>query len=148
MAYLDPSDVFLAGAAWPVLVPDDFPLEVAEPASFDHTEWAVIALARTDGLATLREARRSRFGRLIFGRPRRYALAAERLEALRRIAVEAWARPQGISLPALGAFIATGFTSAQLALLLSATGAMPAVAGGNTAVPAAIVSSAASGHLA
>ena len=129
MAYLDPSDVFSQACALPVLPPEDFMPEPAQPARFEQTEWTVIAMARQDSLATLREPRRSRLGRLILGQPRRYALTGERLEALRRLAVEAWRQPLAISLPALGAFIAAGFTSGQLSLLLSATGALPAMAG-------------------
>jgi len=128
VAYLDLSDVFLQANALSVPTPAEFATAAAEPASFERTEWAVIALARTDGLATLSAPERSKFGRLLFGQPRTYNLAAERLEALRRLAIEAWFRPLAISLPGLGAFIAAGFTSAQLALLLSATGALPAMA--------------------
>lgn len=115
-------------------MPDDFlsallePVIVEQPAGFERTEWAIIALARQDNLATLREPRQSRLGRLIFGRPRRYTLAGERLEALRRLAVEAWRKPHSISLPTLGAFISAGYSSAQLALVLSTTGAMPVMA--------------------
>ena len=131
MAYLDLSNVFLQADALAVPTPAEFSAVPAGPASFEHTEWAVIALARTDGMASLRASKRSKVGRLLFGQPRAYNLAAERLEALRRLAIEAWFRPLAISLPALGAFIAAGFTSAQLALLLSATGALPAMAGLN-----------------
>ena len=139
MAYFDPNYAFSSVAASPMQAPEDVlsqlggfaPAPVAsevEPSSFDHTEWAVITLARQDSLETLREPRRSRLGELIFGKPRHYTLAGERLEALRRIAVEAWRKPQNLSLQALGAFISVGFTSAQLALLLSTTGALPAMA--------------------
>ena len=128
MAYLDPADVFLQGNALPFAMPTDFLSEPVEPNSFEHTEWAVIALARQDGLSSLQEPRRSKVGRLLFGRPRSYTLAAERLEALRRLAVEAWHRPRDISVAALGAFISVGYTSAQLALLLSTTGALPVMA--------------------
>ncbi|MDP9055883.1 MAG: hypothetical protein M3N34_00925 [Pseudomonadota bacterium] len=136
MAYLDLSDVFLQGNALAVPTPAELSAAPIAPASFEHTEWAVIALARADGLATLRapgrsRLGRSRLGRLLFGQPRSYDLAAARLEALRRLAIEAWYRPLTISLPALGAFIAEGFTSAQLALLLSATGALRAMDGLN-----------------
>jgi len=145
VAYLDLSDVFFEANALPMAIPADFVGVPEEPASFEYTEWAVIAMARSDGLATLRAAKRSKVGRLLFGQPRRYNLAAERLEALRRLAIEAWFRPLAISLPALGAFIAAGFTSAQLALLLSATGALPAMAGLNAASADAVSSDAQEG---
>ena len=128
MAYLDTCNVFSYAATSPAAMPADLLPPPAEPQDFDHTEWTVIALARNDALATLREPRqRSTLGRMFLGRPRNYALAAERLEALRHVAVEAWRQPQAISLPALGRFIAVGFSAAQLRLLLSITGALPAL---------------------
>jgi hypothetical protein len=129
VAYLEPSDVFSQANAIPALWPEDFASEPAQDESFEPTEWAIISLARHDSLATLREPRRSRFSRLLFGQPRTYSLSGERLEALRSLAVEAWHRPLAISLPALGGFIAAGFSSAQLALLLATTGASRAMAG-------------------
>ena len=128
MAYLDLSNAFSQIVACPIQAPEDFQPAAVEPANFEHTEWAVIALARTDGLDTLHETPQSWIGRLMFGRPRTYTLAGERLEALRRMAVEAWRRPNTISLPTLGTFISVGFSSAQLALLLSTTGALPVMA--------------------
>lgn len=137
MAYLDPSDVFSNRATSPVLIPDDPEFTLIEPENFQPTEWAVISMARHDSLATLREPHRSRLGRLLFGQPRHYNLAAERLEALRWLAVEAWHQPREISLAALGGFIAQGFSNAQLALLLATTGASRAMAGQGAAPIAA-----------
>ncbi len=137
MAYLDLSDVFSQLAAVPVQAPQDFLPTPEEAASFQRTEWTVISLARLDGVATLHEPRRSRLGRILLGRPRSYMLSGERLEALRRLAVEAWHRPLAISLPTLGAFIAAGFSSAQLSLLLATTGALRAMAGQNASPDAA-----------
>lgn len=127
MAYLDSSQFFLPGNAVAIRMPADFLPAPIQPAGFERTEWAIIALARQDGLATLQPLRQSRLGRLIFGQPRSYALSGERLEVLRRLAVEAWHRPLAMSLPAIGAFMAAGFTSAQLKLLLSTTGALLAL---------------------
>ncbi len=134
MAYLDTSPVFSQSNALPVPMPEDFAPAATALASFDPTEWAVVSLARHDGVATLREPRRSRLGRLLFGLPRTYNLSGERLEALRRLAVEAWHQPLAISLPALGGFMAAGFTSGQLGLLLGTIGALRAMAG-ETAPP-------------
>ena len=136
MAYLDTSDFFSQGNALPVHMPEDFASTLVEPQGFAPVEWAVIRLARQDGVATLGEPRRSRLGRstlgrLLFGQPRTYSLSAERLEALRWLAVEAWHQPLAISLAALGGFMAAGFSSAQLALLLDTTGALRAMAGQN-----------------
>jgi hypothetical protein len=128
VAYLDTSDVFSQVNATSVTMPEDFGYAFTENESFAPTEWAVISLARHDGLATLQEPQRSRIGRLLFGQPRNYSLSGERLEALRRLAVEAWHQPLAISLPALGEFIAAGFNNAQLSLLLGTTGARRAIA--------------------
>jgi hypothetical protein len=129
MAYLDTSQVFSQRNAFSVEMPEDFASTLPETDSFQPVEWAVIALAQHDSLATLRATRRSKLGRLLFGQPRRYNLTDERLEALRWLAVEAWHQPLAISSPALGGFIAAGFTNAQLALLLRTTGALRAIAG-------------------
>ncbi len=133
MAYLDTSHVFSQRNAFSVEMPEDFASTLSETDSFQPVEWAVISLARHDGLATLHEPRRSKLGRLLFGQPRTYSLAGERLEALRSLAVEAWHQPLAISLSALGGFIAAGFTNAQLALLLQTTGALRAMSGKNGA---------------
>jgi hypothetical protein len=133
MAYLDTSQVFSQHSAISVEMPDDFASTLPETNSFEPVEWAVISLARHDSLATLHEPRRSKLGRLLFGQPRTYSLSGERLEALRALAVEAWHQPLAISLPALGGFIAAGFSNAQLGLLLQTTGALRAMAGQNAA---------------
>jgi hypothetical protein len=128
MAYLDTSQAFSQRNAFSVEMPEDI-ATLTETDSFQPVEWAIISLARHDSVATLREPRRSKLGRLLFGRPRTYSLSGERLEALRWLAVEAWHQPLNISLPALGGFIAAGFTNAQLALLLQTTGALRVIAG-------------------
>jgi hypothetical protein len=138
MAYLDTSQAFSQRNAFSVEMPEDFAATLTETDSFQPVEWAVISLARQDSLATLHQTRRSKLGRLLFGQPRTYSLTDERLEALRWLAVEAWHQPLAISLPAIGGFIAAGFTNAQLALLLQTTGALRAMAGQNAmAKPAA-----------
>ena len=142
MAYLDTSHPFSPFNAIPVAMPQDFvpaliETKLVEVESFEPVEWAVISLARHDGMATLKQPRRSKLGRLLFGQPRTYNLSGERLEALRWLAVEAWHRPLAISAPALGGFIAAGFSSAQLALLLGTTGALRAMAGQNAFANAA-----------
>lgn len=103
----------------------------ADGAAFAAQEWQIIGLAREDGLRSLREPTRfERLIGLIFGpRPNRQ-LADGRLEALRRLAVEAWHRGYAVSLSALAAFRAAGFTTAQLELLL-ATISAGRIAGGS-----------------
>ncbi|MFD2430503.1 hypothetical protein ACFSUK_25365 [Sphingobium scionense] len=67
-------------------------------------------------------ARPYRFARLrkwIWGEEHSPTLASERLEALRRLAVEAWHKGYAVSLSALAAFRAVGFSTAQLELLLA-----------------------------
>jgi hypothetical protein len=100
----------------------------AESAAFGTQEWQIIGLARKDGLRSLREPTRfERLTGLIFGPSRNRQLANGRLEALRRLAVEAWHRGYAVSLSALAAFRAAGFTKAQLELLLATISAGRAV---------------------
>ncbi len=143
MAYLDTSHAFSPRNAVSVEMPEDFAATLTETDSFQPVEWSVISLAQHDSLATLHQTRRSKLGRLLFGQPRTYSLSDERLEALRWLAVEAWHQPLAISLPAIGGFIAAGFTNAQLALLLRTTGAMRALASANGAGQTPLASAAA-----
>ena len=93
---------------------------VLTPTDFTQQEWQIVALARTDGLRSLQgPGRFVRLGRWIFGEDTNLTLASERLEALRRLAVEAWHRGYAVSLSALAAFRAAGFSTAQLELLLA-----------------------------
>ncbi|EQB14061.1 hypothetical protein [Sphingobium lactosutens] len=93
---------------------------VAGPTDFTPQEWQIVALARTDGLRSLQgPGRFVRLRRWIFGEDTNLTLASERLEALRRLAVEAWHRGYAVSLSALAAFRAAGFSTAQLELLLA-----------------------------
>ncbi len=58
---------------------------------FSGLEWSVIALARREGLATLKEPSRiSKALASLFGLHRGSRLADERLEALRRMAILGW----------------------------------------------------------
>lgn len=92
----------------------------ATATGFDMQEWQIVALARTDGLRSLRgPGRLARLRRWIFGEETNLTLASERLEALRRLAVEAWHKGYAVSLSALAAFRDAGFSTAQLELLLA-----------------------------
>lgn len=116
MAFLDFAQP-LAGPQMAVGAPTAIPVASA---TFDAQEWQIVALARTDGLASLRgPGPFAGLRRLIFGEAQNLTLASERLEALRRLAVEAWHKGYAVSLSALAAFRAAGFTTAQLELLLA-----------------------------
>lgn len=100
-----------------VAQPADRPVLTAE---FSTEEWQIVSLARTDGLRSLQgPGRFARLNRWIFGEETNLTLASERLEALRRLAVEAWHKGYAVSLSALAAFRAQGFSTAQLELLLA-----------------------------
>lgn len=87
---------------------------------FDPLEWQIVTLARQDGLGSLREpGRLERMRTLIFGHRPDPRLASPRLEALRRLAVEAWHKGYTVSLSALRDFRKAGFTTTQLELLLA-----------------------------
>jgi len=94
MAFIDFSDAALQ--ALPVT--RTFPEPPAEPLS--RFERRIVELARDDGLAPLLPQRkRGWFARLILGpQPPSPMLANEQLEALRRLAVQAW--HHGYTLPA------------------------------------------------
>lgn len=92
----------------------------AAPATpgFSGLEWSVIALARRDRIASLREPGRiSRALRTVFGTSRPSQLADGRLEALRRIAVLAWHRGYAVPVAELRAFLGAGFTTDQYEML-------------------------------
>lgn len=91
-----------------------------ETMGFAGVEWRVIGLARHDGMRSLREpGRLDQLRALMFGRSPDPRLANPRLEALRRLAVEAWHKGYAVSLLALADFRKAGFTKAQLELLLA-----------------------------
>ena len=85
---------------------------------FSGLEWSVIALARRDRIASLREPGRIATAlRAVFGTARPGRLADGRLEALRRIAVLAWHYGYAVPVSELRAFLAAGFSSDQYEML-------------------------------
>ena len=101
----------------PTVVPAQLPS--TEP-RFSDLEWSIIRLARLDRLWTLRAPTRvSRFFRRLVGRNPNPALANERLEALRRMAVLSW--HFGFTVPGedLAEFLQAGFSLEQYELLVS-----------------------------
>lgn len=96
------------------------PVETAELALLAPLEWQVVALARADRLSTLRgPSLWDRLSALIFGPRGSPVLASERLEALRRLSVEAWHRGYAVTPSAIADARKAGFTSDQLELLLA-----------------------------
>jgi len=124
MAFLDFAQA-LAGPQMAVGAPRPTPAVpaisvAAQATSFSAQEWQIVDLARTDGLRSLRgPGRFARLRKWIWGEEHSPTLASERLEALRRLAVEAWHKGYAVSLSALAAFRAAGFSTAQLELLLA-----------------------------
>jgi hypothetical protein len=117
MAYL----AFAEGAAGAIT---HAPTPKADPVPFRKArlsglEWLAVAVARNDGLSSLR-----RPGRLaaalgsLFGVPRNPELADPRLEALRRVAV--LSRHYGYAVPSreVRRFVAAGFTPDQYELVV------------------------------
>ncbi|PDH66406.1 MAG: hypothetical protein CNE89_09495 [Sphingomonadaceae bacterium MED-G03] len=121
MAFLDFTQPMAGPAPLAAVTTTPAPADPAASATgFTAQEWQIVALARTDGLRSLNgPGRFVRLRRWIFGEETNLTLASERLEALRRLAVEAWHRGYAVSLSALAAFRAAGFSTAQLELLLA-----------------------------
>jgi hypothetical protein len=117
LAFLDPAAVFATGDA---AAEHLHAAATDEPPLFTPLEWTVVALARTDSLASLRPpGALSRLVRGIFGFKRSPMLADTRLEALRRIAVHAWHRGYTLPISELKRFHAAGFTAAHSEALLA-----------------------------
>jgi len=92
--------------------------DTARP-DFSRLEWSVIRLARVDGLSTLREPGRwGRFVNWLMNRKGLPALANERLEALRRMAVLSW--HYGFTVPGedVVSFLSAGFSPDQYELMV------------------------------
>jgi hypothetical protein len=88
--------------------------------TFSALEWAVIALARNDQLSSLREpGPLARAVGGLFGLGRQSRLADPHLESLRRLAVYAWRHGFQLPVSEIKSFLAAGFTTDQLDLLLN-----------------------------
>ncbi len=108
-----PQSIAMVSAAIAAAEPTDAP-------TLDPLEWRVVDVARGDRLSSLRAPGRwSRLTALLFGPRPSPVLASERLEALRRLAVEAWHRGYAVTPSALAAARLAGFTTDQLELLLA-----------------------------
>lgn len=98
--------------------------DTAEAATLEPLEWQVVALAQSDRLSTLRRPGSwDKWSALIFGPRPSPVLASERLEALRRLSVEAWHRGYAVTPSAFADAQEAGFTADQLELLLASISA-------------------------
>jgi hypothetical protein len=87
--------------------------------NFTQREWAIVRLARNDGLASIREeSGTGRLIRLIFGIERKNPLSDERLEALRRMAVLSWHHGYNVAPSEIGDFLSAGYSERQYEVLV------------------------------
>jgi hypothetical protein len=115
MTYLDTSIQYDFDTAEEVEGPR---LEIPSAPAFSGLEWSVVALARRDRVASLREPGPiAKAMRSLFGTARSGRLADERLEALRRIAVYAWHHGYAVPMSEVRAFLGAGFSSDQYEML-------------------------------
>lgn len=115
MAYLAFQEFAATAAARAIAAPAAAAIDAGR---LTRLEWTVVDCARRDGRRSLRgEGRWDRLVRGLTGRPNP-RLADPRLEALRRMAVLAWA--DGYTVPAyeVRAFLSAGFTTRQYETLV------------------------------
>lgn len=124
MAYLDVREPFATMTAQPLFPQSFSPSVPVEAIGFTDAEWEVIRLARRDRLSSLSEPTRlSRLSAWLFGGGMARHLADPRLEALRRLAVQAWHHGYAVPNSAIHAFKAAGFNLDQLELMLASIAA-------------------------
>jgi alkylhydroperoxidase family enzyme len=83
-------------------------------------EWSVVAVARRDSLASLREPGRLGMAMAaLFGGRQNPKLTDPRLEALRRVAVLAWHHGYTLPVSEIKAFMKAGFSADQFETLLA-----------------------------
>lgn len=119
MAFIDFTDAALQALPSSLAQP---PKSLAEPLS--TLEKRIVALARNDGLHSLREQRkRGWLARLILGpTPPSAMLANEQLEALRRLAVRAWHHGFTLPVSALKEARAAGYSEAKIGAVIDIIG--------------------------
>lgn len=113
LARIEPAEAALISVSAPA------PKSSPEP-RFSDLEWSIIRLAKLDRLWTIRPATRfTGFLRRLMGRNPNPALANERLEALRQMAVLSW--HFGFTVPGedVADFLAAGFSAEQYELLVT-----------------------------
>ena len=93
--------------------------EPTEP-QLSALEWSVVAVARNDSLASLREPGRLGMAMAaLFGTRQNPKLTDPRLEALRRVAVLAWHHGYTLPVSEIKAFMKAGFSADQFETLLA-----------------------------
>ncbi len=118
MAYVDFSGDPMLAAHAVIDRPDPVP---ALPTGLTALEWSVVALAQRDRLSSLRTPSpvSIALGRVFGTRRRDPALADDRLEALRRMAVLSWHRGFSVPVHELAAFFRAGFNADQYETMLA-----------------------------
>lgn len=119
MAYLAPIETMDARPLALRMRPAPRPVRSVERVGFSPLEWSIVRLARMDRLWTIRpQGVLRRWWNWVVGRGNP-ALANERLEALRRIAVLSW--HFGFTVPGddVADFLSAGFTADQYELLVN-----------------------------
>ncbi|HCB75464.1 MAG TPA: hypothetical protein DEP91_04715 [Sphingomonas bacterium] len=125
MAYLAFAEVAAGSAASPA--PASFR---AKPA-FSPLEWSVVALARRDKVASLREPGRVAVAMgVLFGERPNPRLADPRLEALRRMAVLSWRHGYEVDTSEIRRFVDAGYDLRQYELMVDSIAADKARAAG------------------
>lgn len=126
MAYLAFAEVAAGSAAVPA--PASFR---AKPA-FSPLEWSVVALARRDKVASLREPGRVAVAMgVLFGERPNPRLADPKLEALRRMAVLSWRHGYEVDTSEIRRFVAAGYDLRQYELMVDSIAADKARAAGS-----------------
>lgn len=119
MAYMDFAGH--RGAAATLQLEPFFPparIREGQATTFTQREWAIVRLARSDGLSSIREeGRLGRLIRLIFGVERKNPLSDEKLEALRRISVLSWHHGYNVAPSEIGDFLTAGYSERQYEVL-------------------------------
>ena len=121
MAYIAFQELGGASVARAMVAPSHDPV----PSDTDRLtalEWSVVAIARKDGRASLRQPGRLAVALRAVFRQHNPMLADERLEALRRMAVLLWRNGEGVPSREVRAFLAAGFTPGQHRALVRSIG--------------------------
>ena len=102
---------------------ETFTVSPGESDRLTALERSVVAIARRDGLASLRQPSRWTHAMRTLLKQPNPRLADPRLEALRRIAVLSWRHGYSVPSHEVTAFMAAGFTSAQYEAVVDSIGA-------------------------
>jgi hypothetical protein len=119
MGYLAFAETAAGSAAAPVTF-----APATTQARFSPLEWSVIALAKRDRIASLREPGRISVAMgMVFGDRPNPRLADPKLEALRRLAVLSWHYGYTVPGEAVRDFLGAGFTARQYELMVDSIAA-------------------------